>query len=198
MARPSVYPEWTDGDSAKQVEPTSGKKLLGWTKTERPAFQYMNWIHWLTNEWITWIVEQIDGATAINSVVWDAIVGAEDGCTHATLASALADSAIVAGSRIFVRDAETINTTVQVSKNNIEICFHPLAVFTKGSAANGLQVSAVGVRVKGGRFVNFTGAGVLIDSGSDYTTVFDCRFASCTADITDNNGKGALTGNIGE
>lgn len=198
MAAPSELPEWADGGGAAVTDPSSGKKALGWLPAERPAAQFMNW--WMNNvfQWVSYFNTGISPTINQSALVYQAYVGSEAGCTHATLAAALADSGIVTGSRIFVRDAVSLATVVQVSKNDIEIVFHPTAVYTAGGAASGIQISATGVRVKNGRFVNFATAGVLIDAGSDFSTVENCRFKGCTADITDNNTKGSAYGNINE
>lgn len=59
-ARPATHIDWTDGSALKVTEPTGGKKLLGWTKSERPAFQYMNWLFFNLDEWIKWAEDSID------------------------------------------------------------------------------------------------------------------------------------------
>lgn len=55
MPKPSTLPEWaTDGD-AQVVEPTSGKKAIGWVPREHPPAQYLNWWQRLVYEWIEWL-----------------------------------------------------------------------------------------------------------------------------------------------
>lgn len=50
--KPASKPDWTDGDAAKIIEPSSGKKLLGWIKKERPPFQWVNWLFFNIDAWI--------------------------------------------------------------------------------------------------------------------------------------------------
>jgi hypothetical protein len=64
LSKPPVKPSWTDGNALKVTEPSSGKKLLGWTKSERPPFQFMNWIHWLTKEWVDYFESVTDDLMA--------------------------------------------------------------------------------------------------------------------------------------
>ena len=65
-SRPSVYLTWTDGASPSKVrEPPSGKKLAGWLKSERPPYQYMNWLFWLTDQWIQYLDSELTSILAI-------------------------------------------------------------------------------------------------------------------------------------
>ncbi len=51
MARPSAYPRWADV-SGDIVEPTSGKKDVGWVAGEKPPAQYFNWILKNIYDWV--------------------------------------------------------------------------------------------------------------------------------------------------
>ena len=53
MAKPTK-PRWADGDASYVIEPAAGKKTTGWLSTEKPPFQYMNWVHKMTHDWIVW------------------------------------------------------------------------------------------------------------------------------------------------
>ena len=130
---------------------------------------------------------------------YTAICGAGAYCTHANLAAALADSAVVAGSRILVCDNQTINTTISVAKANITIDFLPGVTFTKGSADPCITFDAAGTRLKGGRFSGFTTA-ITISSTFQYNFVTECRFASCTTDVNeaDSAPNNIVTNNITE
>lgn len=120
-----------------------------------------------------------------------AIVGSASFCTHATLAAALADSAVTAGSKILVTSDETLNSTVSVTKADMRIEFMPGVTFTNGSAGTGISIGAAGVRIIGGRFSGFTLA-INITTGFNFNFINECRFVSNTtnwteADPTPNN-----------
>lgn len=51
---------WTDGDVLKQIEPSSGKKTLGWISAEKPPFQWMNWLLYSLGLWDTYFDSAID------------------------------------------------------------------------------------------------------------------------------------------
>jgi hypothetical protein len=116
-----------------------------------------------------------------------AVVGSGAFCTHATLADALADTTNVpAGSRILVTSNETVNTTIAITLSNQEIVFMPGVTLTNGTAGTGITVGAAGCRIKGGRFSGFTTA-ISVTDTFNHQFVTECRFASCTTDILDNN-----------
>lgn len=54
MAKPTK-PTWADGDPSYVIEPGAGKKTVGWTSGEKPPYQYMNWIHFQTKEWLDYV-----------------------------------------------------------------------------------------------------------------------------------------------
>lgn len=54
MAKPTK-PEWAYGDPSYVIEPGAAKKETGWESAEKPPFQYMNWIHAQTEEWIEYL-----------------------------------------------------------------------------------------------------------------------------------------------
>lgn len=66
--------------SGEVLEPSSGKKDVGWEGGEEPGHDYMNWIHSLTYEWIDWLDDgDCDfAALSANSVTTD-----EGGIRHA-------------------------------------------------------------------------------------------------------------------
>ena len=197
MSKPVSKPEWTVGSPSfgtVTIEPTSGKKLTGWTAGERPPFQTMNWLFYNIDQWIKYFDAVFPG-------IYNAIVGAGAGASHATLDAALADVNVTAGSRILIQDSATINSTIQVTKNNLQIEFMPGVTYSKGAATTGLQISADGVRIMGGRFAAFSGGGdkaILIDVGSDYTMIRDIRFATCTTEVDDLASTTSISGTITE
>lgn len=199
LPKPSSHIDWTDGNASKVTEPTVGKKLLGWIASERPAFQFMNWLFFRIDEWIKYFESVTDVGLAAQ---YNAIVKSSGG-THTSLAAALADIAVPAYSRIYVASNESISIPVQVTKNGVRIEFAPGVTFTKAAAAaRAIQVSADDVRIENGRFVGFNGvgeSGILIDAGSSRTRILNNNFAACTTDIDDLEGAtGVFSGNITE
>jgi hypothetical protein len=117
--------------------------------------------------------------------------------THGTLAEAVA--ACSAGGKILVLDSEALATTVVISNANTEVVLKPGVVLSDSGCGTGIQLSATGCRIVGGKFSGFTTQAILIDSGSNYSIIGETRFSStCTASITDNNGKTAVFGTIDE
>lgn len=199
LPKPSSHLNWTDGAPAKVTEPTVGKKLLGWIASERPPFQFMNWLFFRTDEWLKYFESVTDVGLAAQ---YNAIVKSSGG-THTSLAAALADIAVPAFGRIYVASNESISTPVQVTKNGVRIEFAPGVTFTKAAASQqAIQVSANDVRIEGGKFVGFNGGsdrGILIDAGSLRTRIQNCNFANCTTDIDDlEAATGVFTANITE
>ena len=141
------------------------------------------------------------GWQSLNEITgFTAVVGSLPGCTHATLAAALADTTNVpAGSKILVTANETVNTTIAVTLANQEIVFLPGVTFTNGSAGTGLTIGAGGCRIRGGRFSGFTSA-IVISSTFQYNFVTECRFASCTSEVTESDSApvNVITNNITE
>lgn len=52
---PTVFLNWTDGSPSKVVQPPSTQQLSGWTVGEPIPMQYLNWLFWLTDQWIQWL-----------------------------------------------------------------------------------------------------------------------------------------------
>jgi len=129
---------------------------------------------------------------------FDKVVGTGSHCTHSTLAEAIAAS--VAGDRILVENNETISTTVTISVSNIEITFRPNVSLTKGGAATeAINITGDGVRINGGRFVDFSGGGdrgIRVSSGGDYAILFGQRFSNCTIDVQEDSGTATILGNV--
>lgn len=185
------------------VEPTSGKKTAGWNADERPSFEHFNWLFQNVSDWITYL-EGITDTVAGLTKLYDAYVGAVVSgsiATHASLQAVMADSAIGPGARILILEDLTVDTIQQITKNNVEIDFKPGVVYTKGVASSALQISADGVRVRGGRFINFSGvsdAAMKIDTGKKYAMIRDARFNNNTTDVDDQGVGTSEVGNINE
>lgn len=70
MARPDKFPQWatkTDGTdnnvtdpgtgTNNVIEPGASKKLIGWSPSEPPPREWMNWLHRLYDQWLRWLDE---------------------------------------------------------------------------------------------------------------------------------------------
>lgn len=60
--KPTKVPRWADV-SGTIVEPSSGKKDVGWEFEDAPPFSYENWLVNLTGEWWKWINERFFDGT---------------------------------------------------------------------------------------------------------------------------------------
>lgn len=120
--RPASHIDWTDGNALKQTEPTSGKKLLGWTKSERPPFQYMNFLFYNVDLWIKWAEDSLDDH--------ETRLAAAEG-TIITLGSAASVSASNTGHTYLT------GTTVQTQLNQTDDFLEDLAnAITQGKGAD--------------------------------------------------------------
>ncbi len=59
MAKPTK-PSWAFGDPSYIIEPSGGKKTVGWLAGEKPPFQYMNWIHVQTKSWLDYLENKVE------------------------------------------------------------------------------------------------------------------------------------------
>jgi len=61
MAKPSTYLGWVPSGSGSYIQnPTTGQKTTGFTEDESPPFEYINWLFYITDQWVQWL----DSATA--------------------------------------------------------------------------------------------------------------------------------------
>lgn len=72
--KPTVYLDWTDGSPTKVTQPGPSQQASGWVAGERPPFQYMNWLFYITDQWIQWldyytgtIIDNASGIIASNT-----------------------------------------------------------------------------------------------------------------------------------
>ncbi len=125
--------DWTDGDAAKVADPGGAKKLLGWQSSEKPSFKFMNFLLYVLDKWAKYFEEVTDNI-AFSRI--DAIVNTDaNKGTHTSLQAAHDDSTIVAGSTILITSDLLLNTTVQISKSDIEIKMVPGKRLKKGGSA---------------------------------------------------------------
>lgn len=154
-------------------------------------------------------VDQVDGklkrktASAIRLMDafahFDAVVGSADYCTHTDLASAIA--AVSAGASILVISSLTLNSTVTVNKNDIEISLKPGVVLSKGTATTGILISNSGCRLRGGKVSGFGAGGdkaISIGSGGTSAMLRDIRFTGNTTDVDDANDLASVLGCVNE
>lgn len=202
MAKPASHLDWTDGAAAKAVEPSAAKKLLGWVALERPPFEYMNWLFFRADEWIKYL-ETVTDATIASTIV---VVDSGGGGNFTDLQSAHDDAGTVAGSKILIVSDLSLDTTVSLTKPDIEYEMRSGKRFLKGGGApatnfTGVSINATADRMRmkhcgfGRGASHFSGAG---DKGLDVdATVEDVYLdnpifgPSNTQDI-DDNGNGTL------
>lgn len=67
--RPDKYPEWASQDvqdpialSDNVIEPPPEKKLIGWSRLEKPPRNWMNWLDRKTYQWIAYFDSMLTGA----------------------------------------------------------------------------------------------------------------------------------------
>lgn len=154
-----------------------------------------------TDTKLSTVLSELDARSGAAYASYISIVGSESFCTHSSLYEALTDADVLAGSRILVLENETIDSgnLPTVDKNNILIDFSPGATFTAGTSATGLVIDASGVRIRGGRFSGFDD-GIIINDTKNNNFITECRFSSCTNDVTDNNStpNNVVIGNLTE
>lgn len=130
MPKPTSTPRWADvgGDI---VEPSAGKKNVGWLADERPPAQYFNWLLNTIYLWCKWID---DG-------VWTAVSGAFSGAISA--ASAAISGAITAATGVFSGAVSVVGfTNTGADYHGVRSSVLSLAV--AGKAASGTWVRGGG------------------------------------------------------
>lgn len=121
---------------------------------------------------------------------YDAIIGAGVGCTHATLALAIADAALTTNIKVLLKDSATLAATPNLSKAGWKVTAGPGVTYTAGAATTGITISAANCSVTGLRFVGFT-TGISLASGGNLARVNFCNFNTTTTDVNDTAVAGA-------
>ncbi len=191
---------WTDGAPAKISDPGAAKKLLGWVANERPPFEFFNFTDHVAFEWLQYF-ESVTDQLIAQALYFDAIVGSAGGATHATLQDAVNDGSLATNVVVLVTESAALASTQVMTKADWEVIFKPGVTYSESGAGTGIQISASGIRIVGGRFADFSGGGeraILIDAGSDFTNIHGSRFSNNTDDVVDNNGNTSITGVINE
>ncbi len=131
-------------------------------------------------------------------IQYDAVIGAGVGCTHATLAAALADSALTDNISVYLKDSFTLAATVASStKAGWRIFGGPGATLTAGAGTVAFTITAAKWSIERIRFVGFA-TGVLFNTGGDYGRVINCNFNTTTTDVIDTTNSMSVTGSIDE
>lgn len=194
-AKPTSKPDWTLSNAGVRVEPDSSYKNTGWFSNIRPPYQFMNWLFYICSAWINYFDSSIDIISSAG-LAYDFSIGT--GGTYPDINSAMADSAVVAGSRLLILNSLSLTTTQVVNKNNIAIDMVPGAVLTDGGAATGVEFSGTRCRIKGGKMSGFSVAAIKIDVAANYARVGEMNFVSNTTDINDVSGTMTSWGIINE
>jgi hypothetical protein len=124
MARPSELPEWASGGSAQVVDPTSGKKAIGWTSKEKPANQLLNWWQKNVYSWIDWLAAGVlDGNWEFTgNVKVDGNITSPTGIYGATTSDpVLAPKGVDAATGNIVAEAGYVDGTAIYFENSITI-----------------------------------------------------------------------------
>lgn len=204
MAKPTSKPSWTVGNPSFgtiTVEPSAGKKQNGFDVGERPPRQFLNWLFWIVNDWINYFEETTDGLLNLQGI-YDAVVGV--GGDFTTLTDLLLDPDYQAGSvkNILITSDQSVSAPLTFNQNDVNLNFKPGVNIIKGiGAAQAFIIDAERVRVLGGRFANFDGAGdigIRIDATAKYTIISQCYFLNCDTTIDDLSATSSLAQNIEE
>ena len=70
MSKPTTLPSWATTlandpvtGQPNRAEPSAGKKITGFNFNEKPPRQDVNWLHWLTNQWLDYfnsVISKLD------------------------------------------------------------------------------------------------------------------------------------------
>lgn len=128
-------------------------------------------------------------STALDFVKkFDLIVGRSHEADYGSLSDALASSGISLANSILVKDSETVDSLITINKSDLKIEFDKGVVFTKGTAASGIVISASGVEFSGIKFKDFSSAGnVALGITGEKVSVHDCIFKNCLNEIVDQS-----------
>lgn len=115
MSKPDHIKWVTDDDAAKISDPGTTKKLAGWIYTERPPFQFLNWLFNRAHKWFM----------GLQGGYFDIVVGSSTQVTNleAThVAADLDDALVVAGSKVlFLSGTHTLAANIALTNDDISI-----------------------------------------------------------------------------
>lgn len=117
-ARPSLYMDWTDGGVTKVTEPPAGQKSSGWLSGEAPPFNYLNWLFWLSDQWIQYLDGEINNSGSI-LVTTGNTTNASNQLTTLASTTNLAIGQVISGTGIPVgtQVVQISGATVTMSRN---------------------------------------------------------------------------------
>lgn len=209
LPKPSSHLDWTDGAVSKVVEPSAGKKLLGWTALERPPFEYMNFLFFRQDEWNKYtesITDEIIGAGQI-------IVDAGGGGQFTTLQAAHDDGNTGPGDHIVIVSDLEITATINISKSDLLIEMRPGTRIKRGGGAPADNFTAMDIQTTADRLKlmflgfgsstaseNFDETGDLclnLAAGANNVFMFNNQFVANVTDEVNLNGNTTVT-SIGE
>lgn len=78
--KPALLPQWNSG-GANNVEPSAGKKVLGWILNEIPPSSTLNWLGKLIYEWLAYVDAPVGSAGVTGGDAFAAVGGAGSGGT---------------------------------------------------------------------------------------------------------------------
>jgi hypothetical protein len=144
-------------------------------------------------------LDDLASASVAVQKIYDAIVGAGPGCTHATIAAAMA--AVSPGARILVVDSSSLSAAIACNKANVEVHLKPGVVISKNTASKAFDVTASGFKLHGGKISGFSAPGdkaVDFSALATYGMVWGVRFLNNDIDVDDTLAPTAQFGNISE
>jgi len=158
MAKPDFLKWVTDDSSSKITDPGSTKKLAGWIYTERPPFQYFNWLFNRIHKWFL----------GLQGGYFDIVVGSATQVTNLEATHVIADldnTLVVAGSKVlFLKGTHTLLSNISLANNDISLmCETPdsiVDVSTFTFTLSGLRTqSKLRIINAGANDINISGAG---------------------------------------
>jgi hypothetical protein len=191
MAKPTAKSNWgvSNPDFANRVvEPSAAKKIAAWLDDERPPAPIMNWLFWIHGQWI----DYFEGVTDAFAGKYPVVVGTGADATHATLQDANNDGALGTDLWVLVKEDESLNSAVSLTKARWRVDFAPGVVFSKGGGAptSAISVEAEGIELNYGRFTGWTSGGdsaIKQLAAAEYAKVFASRFGPGTTTEVDQS-----------
>lgn len=178
--RPPVV-GWIPNNTTGISAPSGGKLAVGWVSAEKPPFQFMNWFFNLVSQWIY----------LLNLTNFDVVVGSTAGCTHGTLAAAVADGALGANLRVLLTENYAVASAIALTKVGWIISGLPGVTYSKsGGNTTGFSAQAARVEFRSLRLSGWSTAGDKAISGNvswTYGRVLFCNFSNCDTEVDGSN-----------
>jgi hypothetical protein len=126
--------------------------------------------------------------------------GTDASATHNTWAAYLADNPLD-GDQILVRASETVDATISIPQNDLDIRVENSTTYTKGTATIGFELTGDRINWNGGRFLSFNVASDVafeVDAAASFSMLRNMRFNDCDTNIDDNGTMTSIMGVIHE